>query len=416
MTEPLLRFSPGAGSARALEFVFVGRQPLVAAAMDSAQELIAGHGAAHHLFVGERGMGKTHLVSMIAGRLAGNRLVAVARLDEDPWGIRDYRGLLASALRALRADDAGDVRALEEALTGRPTPVVLIVENLDAVFGRIGPDGRSRLRALLENSRRIVVLATASERPVYISRHAEPFFGFFDVSDLAPLSADEVQELVAKVAAYSGHPDVVEFVESDGGRRILDATHHLVGGQPRVWTILAEIATVRGLSEPAPLVRRVLDDLLPQYQDRVAALPPDQQGIVMELVEAGGALTVRQIAEHTGVDQRSVSGQLRHLSGKGWVMPAPALLIEAGGDRRSVFYELREPLVRLCLQLKSGRGVPLADALDYLQGHRRAAQPAGIIDGALRAFRATQDRAALMWLPREWRRMAQERLASADQR
>ncbi|RIJ70140.1 hypothetical protein D1871_20050 [Nakamurella silvestris] len=414
---PLLRYSPGSAPARSLEFVFVGREHLVQPALDSVADLLGDHGAAHHLFVGERGMGKSHLVSMIAGRLRRRYSaedVRVVRLDEDPWSIRDYPGLLSAIVSRLGvAAPEGDVRDLENTLTdaAAEVPVVVIVENLGEVFGRIGADGRARLRAALENSRRITLLATAPERPVHITRHTEPFFGFFDVSDLLPLEVDEIVELVRRVARYSGHQDVSEFVTTDEGRAALAGAHGLLGGQPRVWTILGEISTVASLREPAALIRRVLDDLLPQYQDRVGALPPDQQAIVLLMVEAGGALTVRQIAAGIGVDQRSASSQLRHLATKGWVGTAPALTVDAGGDRRSAYYELREPLVRLCIQIKTGRGVPLDAALAYATGHPVAAEPGAMIESALEAFRADRDRAHLMVLPREWRTVAQQRLA-----
>jgi len=418
---PLLRYSPGSAPARTLEFVFVGREHLVQPALDSISDLLGDHGAAHHLFIGERGMGKSHLVSMIAGRLKRRYSaedLRVVRLDEDPWTVRDYPGLLSAMVSRLDLPTAGaDVREMEEALAAAAAevPVVVILENLGEVFQRIGPDGRARLRALLENSRRIALVATAAERPTFITKHSEPFFGFFDVSDLLALSRVEITDLVARVARYSGRPEVAEFVTTDEGAAALTAIYTLLGGQPRVWTILGEMGTVNALRSPGPLVRRVLDDLLPQYQDRVGALPPDQQAIVLLMVETAGALTVRQIAAGIDVDQRSASSQLRHLATKGWVGTAPPLQVPARGDRRAVYYELREPLVRLCIQMKTGRGIPLEAALSYAASlatgeQQESGQPAGMIEAAVAAFRTDQDRAHLMVLPREWRAVAEQQL------
>src|SRR5664279_5213352 len=175
---PLLRFSPNALPAEDLEAIFVKRGPLVEKVLRSTFELVAGKGVHHHLFLGARGIGKTHLISIIAHRLGAEESLsdslAIAWLDEDPWRIRSYSSFLASIsgaitgqkYRATSADGIGDPKLLEQALLTLlgSRKLVLIVENLASIFTRIGQEGQHSLRALLENERRISVVATSTER------------------------------------------------------------------------------------------------------------------------------------------------------------------------------------------------------------------------------------------------------------
>lgn len=369
---PLLRFSPSALPHEDLETIFVKREPLLRKLLASVQSTLRGGGGHHHLLVGPRGIGKTHLVSLVAHRLLalGERGPAVAWLDEDPWRIRSYKDLLGAVARTASLPGEGstheELEALIRGVVGS-RGLVILVENLDQVFTRIGREGQHRLRALLERQERIALIATTTARFPGVSDREEPFAGMLDVDDLHELDLDEATQLLVAVARRAGDAELEQFLAGDLARRRLRVVAHLAGGHPRVWLLLAGCLSIAALDELVPLFLRSLDDLTPYYQSRVAELPADQQVLAIALVDAGGARTVRQLADETGIDQRSASNQLRLLVSKGLVRRAPALRVPSVGDARQRWYELREPLLRLTLKVKESRGEPLDVVVRFLR-------------------------------------------------
>jgi hypothetical protein len=140
----------------------------------------------HALIVGPRGMGKTHLVSLVYHRVrADGKLdprLRIAWMREEERGTPTFLHLLRRILRVLadeyptRAnpwrrpwkpsaasetpDDA--VRIAERRLLdflGERT-LLLIAENLDDLFSAFGEEGQRRLRAFLQTHNRCVLLAT----------------------------------------------------------------------------------------------------------------------------------------------------------------------------------------------------------------------------------------------------------------
>ena len=170
---PLLKFTPSAQNPEVLERITVQREELIASLVADALDSDAG--PSHHLLVGPRGMGKTHILTLVANRLReseGSDEIVLAWLEEDPWSIRNYGKLLAAIVASvaeqigdsalaqsaldLRAGSAADEdtgeRLLRDAVGERR--LVLLVENLDEIFHRIGPNGQARLRAFLETGDR----------------------------------------------------------------------------------------------------------------------------------------------------------------------------------------------------------------------------------------------------------------------
>jgi tetratricopeptide (TPR) repeat protein len=103
----------------------------------------------------------------------------------------------------------------------------------------------------------------------------------------------------------------------------------------------------------------MLDSLTPYYQDRMKYLSNQQRKIVDFLCDRGGAAPVKQIAKRCFIEQRTVSSQLKDLRDKGYVKTE-----EIG---RESWYELREPLMRFCLEVKKQRNQPIRLIVDFIR-------------------------------------------------
>src|SRR5438477_12450778 len=63
---PLYKYTPGQASAEELEATFVARAPLLDQLVTRAEQWLAGAGPEHTLLLGPRGIGKTHLLRLLA--------------------------------------------------------------------------------------------------------------------------------------------------------------------------------------------------------------------------------------------------------------------------------------------------------------------------------------------------------------
>jgi len=383
---PLLKHNPSAQDPKVLEAITVQREPLIAGLV--AAVLDTGGGLRHQLLVGPRGMGKTHILTLVASRVRDNPradAVVLAWLDEDPWAIRTYDKFLAAIIARVAAetDDsdlerrAEDLRSsdgtrslegeevLREALGARR--LVLLVENLDEVFRRIGPDGQAKLRAFVENWRGLLILASAPQLFEGVREHASPFYGFFAITHLDELSLASAEQLLKRVAELRGDTDLLRFLETETATRRLETIEALAGGHPRIWLLFAGCISIAAIDQLVPLFLEALDELTPYYQDRLRELSDQQQELVVILAESGGALSNRALAERSGIAQNQIATMLRQLTDRGYVRAAKVDEKVAGGDQRMSYWELREPLMRLCLDVKQARGKPLRMVVEFLR-------------------------------------------------
>src|SRR5205823_6826988 len=81
--------------------------------------------------------------------------------------------------------------------------------------------------------------------------------------------------------------------------------------------------------------------------------------IVEYLCDQRAAVPVKTIARSCFITHQTAAGQLKSLREAGYVRS------EASG--RESYYELREPLMRLCIELKKNRGGPIRLLVDFLR-------------------------------------------------
>jgi tetratricopeptide (TPR) repeat protein/DNA-binding transcriptional ArsR family regulator len=398
-------------SPETLEKIFVQREDI---AQDLVDRIIlsATTPAKHHsLLIGARGMGKTHLVSLVYYRLEQHQELAdklmVAWMREDEWGIDSWLDLVVRIFRALgEAKDFPERLALSAAV-GIASPLaigsrrvntkellaqlqqvsiadaetlatqllteligdktlLLIVENLDDLFAGLGEKGQQKFRSFLQERQCCTILATTPALFAGVQNRSEPFFGFFNPIPLSPLSKEEAAIMLQKIAELEGQTDLANFLRTPAGKARVRAVHHLAGGNPRVYTLFSQFITRESLDELVQAFMKMLDDLTPYYQSRMKELSNQQRKIIEFLVDRREAVMVKEIASYCFVEQRVVSGQLLQLRNKGYVV--------ARANGRESFYELTEVLMRLCMEVKKYRGQWVELFVDFLRIWYRPAE------------------------------------------
>ena len=376
------RYTPSLLAPEHLEALFVQRHTLAGQLVGVIQDSALTDSKHYTLLIGPRGIGKTHLVSMLYHRVAGQEdltsHLVVAWLREEEWGISSFFDLVLRILNALQAEYKDDELAdkigslyelapeeteavalsILKTFIGNRT-LLLFVENLDEVFAGLGDIGQKQLRSFLQEQGCCTMVATSPSLFNGVKLQTSPFYGFFRIRHLKDFSVEEAVSLLTKIAQQEDNSKLVDFLRTPKGRSRVQAVHHLAGGNPRIYVVFSEFLTHESLDELIQPFMNMLDDLTPYYQARMMYLSPQQRKIIEVLSRRKYAMPVKEIAQRCFVSHQTVSNQLKDLRDKGYVL--------ADSIGRQSFYELREPLMRICLSVKETRGEPVRLIVDFLK-------------------------------------------------
>jgi tetratricopeptide (TPR) repeat protein len=380
------RFTPSLMAPETLEAILVQRHDLANYLVEKIRDSATTDNRHYQLLIGPRGIGKTHLVSLIYHRIVKmedlhNRLL-IAWLREEEYGIASFLDLLIAILRAigkeyrdeyqaqlydaveklydLSPEDAESVAAqLLRDFIGKRV-LLLIVENLDDVFGGLGDIGQKQFRAYIQNYGFLTILATSQSLFDGIENRDKPFYGFFYNHNLHELQLDDAVALLKQIASLEGKTELAEFIQNSTGRNRIKVVHFLSGGSPRIYMVFSDFLVNReSLNGLVEAFMAMLDDLTPYYQDRMKYISNQQRKIVDFLADLRRAAPVKEIAKRCFISQQTASSQLKDLRQKGYVKSE-----EIG---RESWYELREPLMRFCLEVKKQRNEPIRLFVDFLR-------------------------------------------------
>ena len=378
----LSHFTPSLMAPETLEAMLVQREPVLQRCVDSVTESLRTGGSHHTLFVGPRGIGKTHLIALLHHRLAVREEVTdtalIAWMREEEWGVTSFFELVLRILRTL------DASCPELGIEARTSPLydlslqqaekmaesillevlgtkrlLVLLENLDDLFDQLGDQGQKAWRAFIQNHNNMVLVCTTPALFAGVSLQKSAFYGFFDVEPLRELEFEDVVALLSNIAIERGDTDLASFIATPEGRARIRAVHHLAEGNPRIYIIFAQFLSKEALDELIPAFMHTLDELTPYYQARMKELPGQQRKIVEYLVNYRGAAPVKLIAKSCFITQQTCSSQLKQLKDKRYVRS-----IEQG---RENYYELCEPLMRLCMEVKKQRGEPISLFVELLR-------------------------------------------------
>lgn len=383
MTRPrrISAYNPSAMDPALLKRILVQRERLLNRIVDRLSASMTSGDKHHLLLVGPRGSGKTHLVTLACWELKQNPLLAdsmrVARLGADDtcsswlhlaFGIArsladeypdEFPSDFKSPVRGLPPDDAA-LAVLNDVIKNlQHRHLLLITENLDQTFHGLGEVGQKKWRAFLQETRRIATLATTRQLFTGVSSRNEAFFGFFDTFHLQPLTVDDAQQLIRNIAVEQQQVELLEFLNSHPARDRIRALHHLAGGNHRIYVLLAQLLTREDWDDLVAAFETLADEMTPHFQERLSSLPDQQRQLVQSLCGAAGAMTVKELVEETFIAAGNCSKQLGNLKAKGYVRS------EKRG--KESYYELAEPLMRLCLEAKNQRRRPLTRVAWFLK-------------------------------------------------
>jgi tetratricopeptide (TPR) repeat protein len=343
-----------------------------------------GH-ATHSLLIGNRGMGKSHLISVLFHRLMRAEIVqknvVIADLEEDPYGIADYLDLLRHIIKAIARmeqnafakkslQDAHQTligtepkmrvhtaeRILTDYLNGRR--MLLLVENLNDIFAALGETGQSRWRDFLQTHDNTMICATSQAIFSDVQSRERPFFGFFHLTYLQKLDFTEARDLLIVMATEKHNTDLIAYLDTPEGEGKLRAIFELTEGNHRLLVTFYDFFMSEFRSELSRTFLRTIDQMKPYYESFLKLLPPQQQKIVQFLVVERIPQPGKTIADNCFLPATTVSKQMSELQRLGYV--------SSTRQGRDAYYEITEPMLRMCLESNENTDGILSIFVDFL--------------------------------------------------
>jgi tetratricopeptide (TPR) repeat protein len=336
----------------------------------------------HSLFIGPRGSGKTHLLSLIAQEIHSDVKLAkryvVARFPEESMRLLSYVDLLLGVCENLKdtlpqeqasvwnrhyeelveepnGDTIRDTLEAEIKRSIRDTGKTLLImlENFDEILTKQMKQKQdaASMRKLFMGDNGCMLVATA---PLYFSAVTDvnqPFYDFFDVQLLSNLSEEETVRMIRLNLEWdkNSHKELLDNFNSL--RPKIFALHQITDGNPRLTMMLYELIAHDSILSARDQFMRLLDRITPFYQDRIKDIPPQERAILETMAKMRGvAKTPAAIAARMRMGQQQTSMLLKRLNDSNYVKSIPN-----PDDKRSRIYVIREGFFDLWLAMNLSR-------------------------------------------------------------
>ena len=379
----LQTFNPIESKAELLEKTLIGRKDLV----DLLEKLViesATSGNKHQrLIVGPRGSGKTHLLRVLYNRASSEEelkdKLKIAYLCEDEYGIANFLDFIIRIFRAfikwdpenssylndeidqLKKVPLGDqekvaVNILLRHIKG--TTLLIIAENIGNIFNGIEENGQRKLRDLLQQYPYFSIMASNQALFQDIRDEDKPFHNFFKITHLKKLTLDETILFLKSIAEWEEKTGLLKFLDEPEGRGRIHAIYDITGGNHRLLVTFYNFLKVDYKNNLSYSFIKTINDLIPYYQSFMTLLGPQQQKIIQYLCQTRKPSNVKDISENCFSSPNTISKQMSNL--------VRLKYVDASPSGKETFYELSEPLLRICFEVKENRGGPVKLFIDFL--------------------------------------------------
>ncbi|NIM17077.1 MAG: hypothetical protein GTO45_34175 [Candidatus Aminicenantes bacterium] len=381
----LQTFNPIESKAELLEKTLIGRKDLV----DLLEKLViesATTGNKHQrLIIGPRGSGKTHLLRVLYNRVSTNSelkdQLKIAYLCEDEYGIASFLDFIVRILRAFIKWEPEHYGYLEDEIDKlkkvptddqekvavnillkhiEGTTLLIIVENIGNIFTGIKDEGQRKLRDLVQQNPVFTFMASNQALFAEVQYEDKPFHNFFKITHLKKLTLEETVLFLKSIAQWEKRTDLLEFLDDPEGRGRISAVYDITGGNHRLLVTFYHFLKIDYKNRLSYSFIKTINDLIPYYQSFMNLLAAQQQKIIQYLCQVRKPSNVKEIAENCFSTPNTISKQMSTL--------VRLKYVDASSAGKETFYELSEPLLRICFEVKENRGGPVKLFIDFL-GH-----------------------------------------------
>ena len=384
MPEPNLNpkiglYRSGVTSTERLRHTSVAREHVLDNAIESVRGSMGRKSKRHLLFIGPRGIGKTHLLSRIEDTVQSDEAlrtgVVVVRFPEESNRTLSFADFLIGLCEILKdavkdeplwadifarvqteEDNSKVVDTLVPAIRRqnreRNRTILVMLENLGELFTRQIRDKNdlASLRKFLMADNGCLLIATAPLHFDVITSVEQPFYDFFDIQILENLSFEETVQVIRLNLEWESRQDILTNFEDSRPR--LKALYEMTSGNPRLTMMLYEMIANESVTEVQDQFHLLLDRITPFYQGRLNDLAPGQRALLECLASMRDQeKTPAAIAAQMRMSQQETSSLLKRLTDAHYLRAS-----EHPQDKRSRLYTIREGFFDIWLAMNLSRG------------------------------------------------------------
>ncbi|MDR3697670.1 tetratricopeptide repeat protein [Mucilaginibacter sp.] len=318
----------------------------------------------HYLLLGRRGSGKSTLLKRIQVEIDSNEELSKSyiaiNLAEEQANIYRLSDLWEEILQELEHaeldvtmpewdDDQQDysrklISAVHDAINKSGKKVVLLLDNIDRIFENL-KDDTGLLREYLLNFDDLKIVGGSTRMTEHFWKYDQPFYEFFRILTLPPLTSDEVKTLLLHWSEKLGQPELKTFVEKQTGQ--LETVRILTDGLPRTLQFFVNILLTNTQETGYEYLRLIMDQVTPLYQERLNNLPSAQRKIILQMAFSWEAASTKDISTLVHMPNSGVSAQLKQLNDK-------SIVDIVKTDTKNHLYRLSERFFNLWLIFTQG--------------------------------------------------------------
>lgn len=346
-------FIPNLSNRDDLEKISIGQNKIVRDCIERIKKIACNKSTCQILFLGPRGIGKSHMLLRILHGLSDSDNVVPIKLTGDDYTISNLDVLCRRILDMLNIpcknrDAVSYCRYRLRELKNNNKHVVLFVDNLQLLFENISPD-LGNLRSIIQSDQSLSIVGSAVTSFDAITSHDEPFYKFFDTNNIKSLTEKQTFELIEKRLILTGKDHLLPSLN-----------HHikyiqlLVNGNPRLIHMLTNIIIRNNsLGSHEENTALLLDELTPVYRGRMEAMSPQQRRIFDVIAMSDKQLSTTDIAERLNILKPSiVVAQLHRMQEDGMVEKRKL------PNKKNIRYNITERLFKMWHVMRQTRVAP----------------------------------------------------------
>jgi len=324
------------------------------------------------LIVGERGMGKTMLLTKLMYEIKSNQKIKSNLIPilfpEELNGVNDlydlwsstidhlidsnpqysYLSTVVNDINVFDKDAESDIfSTLITSLKTNRDNLVLLIDNMDSLLEKIGEEESKRLREILITTSRIRIIGASSKAIEATFRYDKAFYEHFAIIRLKGLNYKETVKLLIKLGEIFGNEERINKIIEEEKYRI-EALRTLTGGNLRNIVMLFNILLSDSKKDPLDDLIKILEEVTPLNIHKITALKKQQRKIVDFVALHWDAVLVKEISKGVRMKSNEVSAQLKSLEANG-------IIISKETNTRKKLYQLKDRFFNIWYLMRYSR-------------------------------------------------------------